>query len=259
MKPTGAHDAFGASSGSTAAASASVRYSGSRRALDPRLGIGVALELPERVGLVDHGTDGRAHLDRSLGALASASHRASTAGLNSAAFRRSGAEVRTRHRPHPAHIPHRSLGRQRSIPRSSRGKVPEPPAQPRESPHHHRHPDGGEPAESAEVRARAHVHSLHPLHRHRAADAADRREEEHRPDGGGVGAASGRFSLAAVLIRPTRARGCRSKRPNRAAGSPTAPRWGCRCSSSAPSSCRPARRTRVRSTAPGRAGRPRPR
>ena len=74
-----------------------------------------------------------------------------------------------------------------------------------------------------------------------------------------VGRASGRCSLAAVLIRPARARGSRSKRSNRAFGSPTAPRRGCCCSSSAPPSLRPARRTRARSAAAGRAGRPRPR
>jgi hypothetical protein len=74
------HSTSRASSGVTTSRSepvssrASVQYSGARRALDPRLGVGVALELPERVRLVDHGTDGRAHLDRPLGALAPAGH-----------------------------------------------------------------------------------------------------------------------------------------------------------------------------------------
>src|SRR5256885_134233 len=61
-----------------------------------------------------------------------------------------------------------------------------------------------------------------------------------------------------VLTRRADARGCRSRRATRASDPRVARRWGSRCSSSARSSCRPARRTRARSVAADRARRPRP-
>src|SRR5207249_3540095 len=61
-----------------------------------------------------------------------------------------------------------------------------------------------------------------------------------------VGAASGRRSLAAVLIREVDLRGCRSRTAIRASGSRGDRRWESRCSSSARLSCRHAPKTRAR-------------